>query len=177
MLPRHACPYGERVLPSPTLSPRSAGGSSSRTFGLIHDDIHPVLTDALRIVVVEDDCWIRAVLHDVLADAGFTVIDAADGRTGLRLIDEHMPDLVLLDVAMPDLSGIEVLRRLRRGARTRDLPIVVLSAYPAILSAQDAGAATCVMSKPMDMDVLLEAVRQVLGIAPASIPSADLVPA
>jgi len=162
-------PYGEVVMAALTASPK--------TFGLMHDDTHPVRGDALRIVVVEDDCWIRSVLHDLLVDEGFAVIDAADGRTGLRLISEHLPDLVLLDVAMPDLSGIDVLRRLRRDARTRDLPIVVLSAYPGVLSAQDVSAATCVLSKPLDMDVLLEAVRQVLGVTSESTRATDLLTA
>jgi DNA-binding response OmpR family regulator len=151
--------------------------TSPKTFGLIQDDTHPVLSDTLRIVVVEDDWWMRLVLHDLLADEGFAVIDAADGRTGLRLISEFLPDLVMLDVAMPDLSGIDVLRRLRRDARTRDLPIVVLSAYPRVLSAQDVRAATCVLSKPLDMDVLLDAVREVLGVTSESTRATDLLTA
>jgi DNA-binding response OmpR family regulator len=164
-------------MPARTASPSKAAGAPGRTFGLIQDDTHPALIDALRIVVVEDDCWFRAVLHDFLAEEGFAVIDAADGRTGLRLIAEHLPDLVLLDVAMPDLSGIDVLRRLRRDAPTRDLPIVVLSAYPAVLSEQDVSAATCVLSKPLDMNVMLDAVREVLGVTSASGSAAELLPA
>jgi two-component system phosphate regulon response regulator PhoB len=117
-----------------------------------------------RVLVVEDDAWIRTFLRDVLFDEGYCVIEAADGRTGLRLAAQHSPDLVLLDLAMPDFTGVDVLRTLRRSPRTRSLPVVILSAYSRVaLSAYDASSVACVLAKPVDEATLLVTVRQCLN--------------
>jgi len=159
---------------SPELPTTASGGLPARTFGLIDDDTHcasmsDVPDNRTRIVVVEDDCWIRCVLHDVLADEGFAVLEAADGRTALRLIAASQPDLVVLDLAMPDFSGVDVLRSLRGDERTRDLPVVVLSAYPTVLTAQAASSASCILNKPVEVPVLLDALRQALHSSPEAL--------
>lgn len=66
-----------------------------------------------RIVVADDEAHIRDVLRGYLEAEGFDVVQAADGNEALRLAREHRPDLVLLDVTMPGLDGVEVLRQLR----------------------------------------------------------------
>ena len=73
-----------------------------------------------RVLVVEDDAWIRWFMCDVLSDEGYDVLEAADGRTAIRLVDENPPDIMLLDIAMPGVTGVEVLRHLRgrRGTRS-----------------------------------------------------------
>jgi CheY-like chemotaxis protein len=116
-----------------------------------------------RILLVEDDAWVRTFLHDVLADDGYDVVDAADGRTGLRLVGEKEPDVVLLDLAMPEVTGIDVLREIRRVPATRHLPVLVISAFPRVLSPQDAEAVSAVLSKPLDVNEVLLQVRNALG--------------
>src|SRR5438067_2487108 len=86
--------------------------------------VGPTLTKAshsepLRVLIIEDDAWIRSFIREVLADEGYVVIEAADGGTGLRLADQHNPDVVLLDLAMPEFTGVDVLHGLKRMARTR----------------------------------------------------------
>jgi DNA-binding response OmpR family regulator len=117
-----------------------------------------------QVLLVEDDAWIRAILRDVLFDEGYDVIEAADGRTGLRLVAEHSPDLVLLDLAMPEFTGVDVLRGLRRSPRTRSLPVVILSAFThVVLSVDDATSVACILDKPVDHTTLLATVRQSLN--------------
>src|SRR5437588_8355069 len=115
-----------------------------------------------RVIVVEDDGWIRSFMRDVLADEGFDVIEAADGRTAIRLVAEHAPDLMLLDVAMPDFTGVDVLRHLRGSRRTRSLPVVIVSAYPRVLPAVNDALVTAILPKPVNVDTLLHAVRRAL---------------
>jgi CheY-like chemotaxis protein len=115
-----------------------------------------------QILLIEDDWWIRTCLRDVLSDEGYTVIEAADGRTGLRLAAEECPDLVLLDLAMPEFTGMEVLHELRRGPMTRTVPVVILSAFARLLTAPDATSVAGVVSKPVDMAMLLAAVKDAL---------------
>lgn len=78
-----------------------------------------------RVLIVEDDDGIRETLKYNLAAAGYTVLEAADGATGVRTAQTGRPDLVLLDLMLPGLSGIEVCRALRRSSR---VPIIMLTA-------------------------------------------------
>jgi DNA-binding response OmpR family regulator len=80
-----------------------------------------------RALVVEDDADIRALLTELLSQSGFDVAEAPDGATALRLVTEHDPDLVTLDLNLPDLDGIEVCRRLREQT---DAYVVMLTARP-----------------------------------------------
>jgi CheY-like chemotaxis protein len=128
------------------------------------------IADALRrprqVLLVEDDAWIRTFLRDVLFDEDYCVIEAADGRTGLQLVAKHLPDLILLDLAMPEFTGVDVLHSLRRSPRTRSLPVVILSAYTrVVLSPDDATSVACVLTKPVDEATLLAAVRHSLNPA------------
>ena len=83
---------------------------------------------AERILIVDDDEDIRAYLEVTLELAGFEVVQAADGETGLQAAFEQRPALIVLDVMMPGLDGFEVLRRLREDSRTSHLPVILLTA-------------------------------------------------
>ena len=80
-----------------------------------------------RILVVEDDRFLRRACEVSLRQRGFTVLTAADGEVALAMIQAELPGLVLLDLLMPRMSGLELLRRLRAEERTRALPVLVLS--------------------------------------------------
>jgi two-component system, OmpR family, phosphate regulon response regulator PhoB len=80
------------------------------------------------ILVVEDEAALVTLLRYNLEQAGFEVAEALDGEEALTAIAERIPDLVLLDWMLPGVSGIEICRQLRRGAATRNLPIIMLTA-------------------------------------------------
>ena len=82
---------------------------------------------AQRILLVEDDRFLRRACETALRQRGFTVSSAVDGEEALRAIETSAPDLVLLDLLMPKLTGLEVLRTLRARPETRALPVLVLS--------------------------------------------------
>jgi two-component system alkaline phosphatase synthesis response regulator PhoP len=80
-----------------------------------------------RILVVDDDPIVRTMLHELLGRAAYNVQVAADAQQALQLIYSTPPDLVLLDIQLPDLDGLDVLRRLRETPETRTLPVVLLT--------------------------------------------------
>lgn len=80
-----------------------------------------------RVLLAEDDRFLRRACEVGLRQRGITVIIAADGEEALRLARAERPDLVLLDLMMPRMSGVEVLRALRDDPATRDLRVLVLS--------------------------------------------------
>ncbi|WP_300030254.1 phosphate regulon transcriptional regulator PhoB [uncultured Roseobacter sp.] len=84
--------------------------------------------DQPRVLVVEDEPAQREVLAYNLEAEGFAVTRAEDGEEALMLIDEHAPDVIVLDWMMPNLSGIEVCRRLKIRTETRRIPVIMLSA-------------------------------------------------
>ncbi len=82
---------------------------------------------AKNILVVEDDRFLRRACETSLRQRGYAVRSAADGEEGLAMALAEPPDLVLLDLLMPKMTGVEVLRALRGGEATRDLKVLVLS--------------------------------------------------
>ena len=83
---------------------------------------------AANILVVEDEPAIQELLAANLTRAGHTVLRAPDGETGLRIVTEARPDLILLDWMLPGISGLDFARRLRADSRTRDVPVIMLTA-------------------------------------------------
>lgn len=80
-----------------------------------------------RILLVEDDRFLRRACDASLRQRGFTVIQAVDGEEGLRLARTEVPDLILLDLLMPKVSGVEVLRALKADPTTKAIPVLILS--------------------------------------------------
>jgi two-component system, OmpR family, response regulator MprA len=114
-----------------------------------------------RILIIEDDEGIVRVLRRALSYEGYTVDTALDGETGLNLARDHHPDLVILDLMLPGMDGLEVCQRLRAGGST---PIIMLTAKDAVqdrVLGLDAGADDY-MTKPFDLEELLARLRALL---------------
>ncbi|MDQ2756619.1 MAG: response regulator transcription factor [Actinomycetota bacterium] len=114
-----------------------------------------------HVLVIEDDPAIRGALLRALTDRGHVVSSASSGMTGLQLALEERPDLVLLDLGLPDVDGSSVLTMLRA---VRDVPVIVVTARdddPSVVKALDAGADDYVV-KPFGMDHLEARIRAVL---------------
>ena len=122
------------------------------------------MTDKKRILVVDDEPQITRVLRTSLTGNGFEVRTADDGHAGLRAAREWQPDMVITDISMPNMNGIELCRQLRAESA---LPIIVLSVKgeeKTKVEALDAGADDYV-TKPVGMDELLARVRRNLARA------------
>ena len=81
------------------------------------------------ILVVEDNEPSRDALSRRLARRGFQVLQAADGRAGVSMAEDSLPDLILMDLGLPEIDGWEATRRLKAGTATHGIPIIVLSAH------------------------------------------------
>jgi len=81
----------------------------------------------MKILLVEDSKFQRVANGRALANAGYSVIHAADGEEGLRAARESIPDLILLDIMLPKLSGLDVLRALKSDGLAKHIPVIVLS--------------------------------------------------
>ncbi len=79
------------------------------------------------ILLIEDGRLVRTILEKNLNRSGYRVFTAADGEHGLRTAQQHHPDLILLDMLLPKLTGLDVLRALKSDDSTRDIPVIVLT--------------------------------------------------
>ena len=85
------------------------------------------MTNPARVLVVEDDPSVRGLLHTLLTAEGYDVSTASDGLAGLVKAAQTLPDLILLDLMMPDLGGVRVLEELREDPELDETPVVVVT--------------------------------------------------
>jgi CheY-like chemotaxis protein len=112
------------------------------------------------VLVVEDDAGLRAVIADCLELDDYAVIQASNGDEALRLARLNAPDVILLDLAMPHRSGLQVLQALKGAAPTRDIPVVIVSGYALVLMDNRTPRVDGVIQKPFDVEVLLAQVKR-----------------
>ncbi len=115
-----------------------------------------------RILVADDDPGVRLVLREALVDAGFEVVTAVDGEALIELVETQDADLVITDVLMPGLDGLDVMARIR--TVRPDLPVIVISAHGTLSTAVEAtrGGAFDYLAKPFDLDELVALVHRAL---------------
>lgn len=119
-------------------------------------------TGMKKVLVVDDDPVVRILVSEYLSNNGHQVSVSGDGQTCLLKLKEEQPDLVLLDLQMPDMDGIEVLSRIRNNPQTAQVPVLMLSANAdtAKLAEMNNLQLEGHILKPFAMEVLLEALAQ-----------------
>ena len=117
---------------------------------------------APRVLVVEDNPATRMLIQSTLELEGYDVVCASDGARALGEIGSRKPDVVVLDVMMPGVDGFSVLERLRGEDKTKDLPVLMLTALDDNESTWKGWSGGChyYMTKPFEIDDLLTAVRR-----------------
>jgi CheY-like chemotaxis protein len=119
--------------------------------------------NARTVLVVEDDDAVSALLVDLLNERGYHAVPAFDGRTALSLARRLKPHLITLDLAVPGIDGAGVLQRLKTDPGTRDIPVVVISAFTQILPAGERKKLAYLLGKPFDVSEVLEVVQATVG--------------
>jgi UDP-3-O-[3-hydroxymyristoyl] N-acetylglucosamine deacetylase len=115
------------------------------------------------ILVVDDEANIRHTLRGVLADEGYSVVEAEDGRRALELLEQQLPQLAIVDIWMPEIDGIELVSRMRQQAP--EVPVIVISGHGTIDTAVRVIrlGAFDFLEKPFQLDALLRMVDRALG--------------
>lgn len=123
----------------------------------------PTAGERRRVLVVDDDAGLRAYLRTNLELEGYDVREAASAQQGLAALEDELPDVVLLDVMMPEVDGWNLLRRVRERHGVEAIPVIMYSGD--LEQADDAAqrGAQAFLGKPFDPARLLEAAKQVLG--------------
>ena len=121
-----------------------------------------------RILVVDDQEDLRGVLRDLLIGSGYTVIEAADGETGVAKAKSDRPDLILMDIQMPVIDGYEATRLIKVDPNLKPIPIVAVSSFAMKGDEEKARAAGCdhYVTKPYSPMQLLRLIRGLLGDKP-----------
>ncbi len=111
-----------------------------------------------RVLLVEDMDFLRYAFGRLLRTYGFEVREATDGKEALHYLPEFQPELVLTDLMMPEMDGVELIRRIHAAPETMDLPIVAITADATVYAERQARAAGAVdvITKPVDLPSLLE---------------------
>ena len=120
-----------------------------------------------KIMVVDDEPYIARVIKFKLEQEGYIVISANDGITGLNKIREEKPDLVLLDVMMPGMTGYEVCQKIKGDAELAGIPVVILTAKGQERDREQGFSmgASDYITKPFSPNRLLELVKSIVGEA------------
>jgi DNA-binding response OmpR family regulator len=118
---------------------------------------------AHKILVVDDSDDTREMMAKLLELEAFTVVTAEDGRAGLNIADAELPDLIITDINMPNLNGIEMIKQLRKRAGFGNVPIMAITAYGNGIAKEaiDAGADRTA-TKPLQFNALLVEIRELL---------------
>ena len=118
------------------------------------------------VLVIDDEALVRDLLGRILMKAGLTVFTAEDGRRGVEIFDQKNPDVVITDIIMPEMGGVQAIRELRQ--RRPDVPIIAMSGGGRlgnmdVLTAASAFGANAALRKPFSRDELLRAVHSAIG--------------
>jgi CheY-like chemotaxis protein len=117
-----------------------------------------------KILVVEDNEWSRDMLDRRLSRRGYEVISAADGRRGIAMARDQSPDLILMDMSLPEIDGWEATRTLKADPATRAIPVVALTAHAMASDRKKAMDAGCdgYHTKPVDFESLVHSLEAFL---------------
>ena len=118
------------------------------------------------ILFIEDEGALQKTLGDVLSKEGYKILAALDGEVGARLAKEKTPDLILLDLVLPKMTGLEVLKQLRGDEETKDIPVIVLTNSEDMQDIQqvmDLGATTYLVKSNYELQEVVKRIQTVLG--------------
>jgi DNA-binding response OmpR family regulator len=131
--------------------------------GVQHSRVWPSESDSIRprprVLVIDDDAWTRSALAGFLVAEGYAVEQAVDGPTGLQMAEAVQPDVMLLDLALPMRSGVEVLTRVKERQPAREIPVTIVSVYAMLVMPGESRPADR-QQQPFDLEQLLGRVRR-----------------
>jgi two-component system cell cycle response regulator DivK len=118
------------------------------------------------ILIVEDEPRNLKLLHDLLQRFGYEILEAPDGEQGVKLAGEKIPDMILMDIMMPKMDGLEATRIIKADEKTKYIPIIALTSYAMKGDREKTIEAGCdgYIAKPIDIKEVLKAIEHYLTI-------------
>ena len=137
----------------------------SSTAAFARSPVSPIASESRTILIIEDYSDTRELLSAMLRGKGYKVIEAEDGLEGLLKATAMYPDLIIMDLSLPEMDGVEAARRIHRQGKLAHIPIFVVSAYLTQEVKEDVCDAGCVeiFPKPFDADLLLRKISEQLS--------------
>ncbi len=120
-----------------------------------------------KILFIEDESALQRTFEEALKDEGFEMISALDGEIGLKMAKEKNPDLILLDLILPKIEGMEVLKKLKEDEKTKDIPVIVLThleELEKVEKAMELGAKAYLVKGEYSLNEVVERIKKVLGL-------------
>jgi two-component system chemotaxis response regulator CheY len=116
------------------------------------------------ILVVDDSPLLRRISYETLSEAGYKVVEAENGKAGLAQLEKYTPSLIISDLNMPEMNGLEFIRTLRRHPRLAQVPVLMVTTELSeeMKAAGRAAGATAWLTKPLQPPLLLKAVNTLL---------------
>ena len=120
---------------------------------------------AKTVLIVEDSELNMRLFNDLLEAFGYRTVKTRDGRQALPLAREHKPDLILMDIQLPEISGLDLTERLKKDPALKSIPVVAVTAFAMRGDEQKILAAGCdaYLSKPISVTTFLETIRRFIG--------------
>jgi two-component system cell cycle response regulator DivK len=118
-----------------------------------------------KILIVEDNELNMKLFHDLLEVHGYVTLQTRDGREALRLAREHRPDLILMDIQLPEVSGLEVTRWIKEDSELKTIPVIAVTAF-AMKGDEEkirSGGCEAYIAKPISVSTFLETIEKVLN--------------
>src|SRR5262245_42932545 len=122
-------------------------------------------TATKTILIVEDNALNMKLFTDLLKSQGYRILQANDGANALKLLKEQRPDLIMMDIQLPDISGIELTKQLKKDEALRSIPVVAVTAFAMHHDEEVIRESGCesYLTKPISLDRMFETVRGLLG--------------
>lgn len=122
------------------------------------------MSDGPTILIVEDNELNMKLFRDLLAAHGYVTLGTNDGAEALDLVRQHRPDLVLMDIQLPNISGLEIIKRIKADAELKSIPVVAVSAFVTKWDAETIRELGCeaYLAKPITITSFIEAVEAAL---------------
>lgn len=120
----------------------------------------------MKVLIIDDDQDLSTIFATLLKKEGYEIVTAGDGITGIETAGKEAPDLILLDQVLPDISGNEILKKLKEDASTKDVPVILLSNFGQQALVDEAltqGAAQYIFKYQISPSDLVTKVNEILG--------------
>jgi len=129
------------------------------------DDRGPAPADTKTVLIVEDNELNMKLFNDLLEVHGYATLQTRDGEEALAIAREHRPDLIIMDIQLPEVSGLDVTRRLKSDDALNEIPVVAVTAF-AMKGDEEkirAGGCEAYLAKPITVNAFMDTVRRFIG--------------